>query len=95
MQPVYAGCRLNFSLWQKVREKMGTKCWFFKDFLESCRTPRGVRGLKFLNSAVELRKICRTPRGVRGLKYPVDYTVEWKNGCDIALHELYDDSISL
>ncbi len=24
-----------------------------------------------------------------------DYTVEWKNGCDIALHELYDDSVAL
>ncbi|MBQ9633910.1 MAG: DUF2442 domain-containing protein [Schwartzia sp.] len=23
-----------------------------------------------------------------------DYTVEWKNGCDIAPHELYDDSVS-
>ena len=24
-----------------------------------------------------------------------DYTVEWKNGCDIASHELYDDSVAL
>ena len=22
-----------------------------------------------------------------------EYTVEWKNGCDIAPHELYDDSV--
>ena len=24
-----------------------------------------------------------------------DYTVEWENGCDIAPHELYDDSVPL
>ena len=24
-----------------------------------------------------------------------DYTVEWENGCDIAPHELYDDSIAM
>ena len=24
-----------------------------------------------------------------------EYTVEWENGCDIAPHELYDDSIAL
>ena len=34
-----------------------------------CRTPRGVRGLKFTCSA-ELNSACgRTPRGVRGLKF--------------------------
>ncbi|MBQ8698738.1 MAG: DUF2442 domain-containing protein [Schwartzia sp.] len=24
-----------------------------------------------------------------------EYTVEWKNGCDIAPHELYDDSVPI
>ena len=35
-----------------------------------CRTPRGVRGLKFIPAQLhELISDGRTPRGVRGLKY--------------------------
>ena len=33
-----------------------------------CRTPRGVRGLKYLKSVTGKNLISRTPRGVRGLK---------------------------
>ena len=36
-----------------------------------CRTPRGVRGLKFRRSAGWVLRRSRTPRGVRGLKYAV------------------------
>ena len=34
-----------------------------------CRTPHGVRGLKFYRSSRVVADICRTPHGVRGLKY--------------------------
>ena len=34
-----------------------------------CRTPRGVRGLKFRSGLMELAETGRTPRGVRGLKW--------------------------
>ena len=34
-----------------------------------CRTPRGVRGLKFLGLRRIVFSCSRTPRGVRGLKY--------------------------
>ena len=34
-----------------------------------CRTPRGVRGLKFEYEAVNFAYTRRTPRGVRGLKF--------------------------
>ena len=36
-----------------------------------CRTPRGVRGLKYPLVKFNIPDIgCRTPRGVRGLKFP-------------------------
>ena len=34
-----------------------------------CRTPRGVRGLKWKNQGERFAFCRRTPRGVRGLKY--------------------------
>ena len=34
-----------------------------------CRTPRGVRGLKFGESSERISESSRTPRGVRGLKF--------------------------
>ena len=38
---------------------------------EHCRTPQGVRGLKFVPIWLNLDKTwCRTPQGVRGLKSP-------------------------
>ena len=37
-----------------------------------CRTPRGVRGLKFGLRNLAIVRECRTPRGVRGLKYQSD-----------------------
>ena len=40
----------------------------------SRRTPRGVRGLKFVKKVQGGKAISRTPRGVRGLKYGDDYT---------------------
>ena len=37
-----------------------------------CRTPRGVRGLKYKKYLILLQELPRrTPRGVRGLKLPV------------------------
>ena len=35
----------------------------------SCRTPHGVRGLKYLHGAHDVHQFSRTPHGVRGLKY--------------------------
>ena len=52
-----------------------------------CRTPRGVRGLKFLVNTAKDSGFCRTPRGVRGLKLPewgvksMDYIVAPLAGC--------------
>ena len=37
-----------------------------------CRTPRGVRGLKFCPALSRARCCSRTPRGVRGLKSPME-----------------------
>ena len=40
-----------------------------------CRTPRGVRGLKFvLTGNFDKLNESRTPRGVRGLKYNIHQT---------------------
>ena len=36
--------------------------------LRKRRTPRGVRGLKYIDPSAESLSLGRTPRGVRGLK---------------------------
>ena len=43
--------------------------YFVSVLSRSCRTPQGVRGLKYVQSARVDQQPGRTPQGVRGLKY--------------------------